>query len=808
MNSFSAKLADKHIIVISTYTIKKKFIFQRLKQLGCKVTVVNKEKNWATPYVYDWILSNTTDHDMTIRMVGEYLENNQVDGILTFLEDDVLLTSKLTSEFGMNGIPYEVAKKARNKFAFRQFCAESQIAFPKFKNIVKRTDLKTIVSEFQFPLVVKPAFGSSSSYVIKADDEQDLYRVYDFVSKNISSRVESSLSDGKQILVEEYIEGDEVDIDMLIQNGKVKYSSITDNYDTLEPFFVETADGIPSTLPVRAQQQLLKFAEEVLEKMGVYNGCIHFEAKYTKKGPIPIEVNLRMGGDSVYSYNKTAWHVDLVDGAVAIACGEYIPKIDLPEEPFTYMAGKYFLPQKSGVISQLDYPKKFSKKDQIQDFYFFKRIGDSVLTPPSDYEFLGWMTARGVNPNDARENLDEAYKKVECEIIPFSSSSAVGKTHRSDQGKAAILRQSPAILQGKARIEKIRQLDLKNQRQLHIGIACNSYSGEDGIIEADLSSVGNNIQKTLADIGYKTTYIDFNQLPQAIDILQKSRVDLVFNVCERINDSSLLEPHSAAILDAFNIPYTGSNPFTLGLCIDKIRVKKLLTYHGIPTAKWDYLYDISDELRDDLKFPLIVKPANTDNSIGVTNDSVVTNKKQLWKQIEYVMKELKRPVLVEEYLEGDEYDVSIIGSEQDDLQVLPLQRNIFNMPKEEGLWNIWTMEYKYKLVDTAQKYVTLQSPPKNVSKKLLSLISEIALDTYNILDCHDYGRVDIKLDADGNPHILELNPNPSINIGDTVPRVAELTGFNYGQFIERIIALSIKRYRDRPPYYHLQTNNF
>ena len=288
--------------------------------------------------------------------------------------------------------------------------------------------------------------------------------------------------------------------------------------------------------------------------------------------------------------------------------------------------------------------------------------------------------------------------------------------------------------------------------------------------------------------------------------MQKKNVDLVFNVCERINDSSLLEPHAAAILDTLQIPYTGSNPFTLGLCIDKIRVKKLLAYHNIPTPRWDYAYELDDEIRDDLRYPLIVKPANTDNSIGITNESVVTNKQELDRQLKKVIIELGRPALVEEYIEGDEYDVTIIGSDTDNLRVLPLSRSIFKeMPA--GYWHIYPFDAKWsEAKDNPYNKIIVQRPPKNIDKRLEALISEIALDTYNILDCHDYGRVEIRVDEYGNPYVLELNPNPSIDINDCVPACAELVGMDYGRFLEEIIKMTIHRYKDRPPYYHLQTN--
>jgi len=197
----------------------------------------------------------------------------------------------------------------------------------------------------------------------------------------------------------------------------------------------------------------------------------------------------------------------------------------------------------------------------------------------------------------------------------------------------------------------------------------------------------------------------------------------------------------------------------------------LLTYHNIPTAKWDYVYDTTEEVRSDLIFPLVVKPGNTDNSIGITQSSVVANPEELKTQIAYVTGELKRPALIEEYLSGDEYDVCITGSEEDDLQVLPLSRTVFEkMPKD--LWHIYSFDSKFG-TESEKNYIVEQRPPKKVSSKLIALITEIALDTYNILDCHDYGRVEIKLDAHNNPHVLELNPNPSINKTNCLPEVAK-----------------------------------
>jgi biotin carboxylase len=209
----------------------------------------------------------------------------------------------------------------------------------------------------KFPLVVKPVFGSSSAYVVRVDNLKELQETVDYIRSTINTEVESSLAAGTAIMAEEYIDGNEVDIDILLQNGKLKFWSMSDNDATREPFFVETGQCIPSRLAASQQAELVELAEEILERLGVEDGCVHFEAKYSSRGPMPIEVNLRMGGDEVYYFVKTAWGVDLIENAARIMLGEYISPITKPETPKKFVSGKYFLPPHSGVLAALDLPE-------------------------------------------------------------------------------------------------------------------------------------------------------------------------------------------------------------------------------------------------------------------------------------------------------------------------------------------------------------------------------------------------------------------------------------------------------------------
>ena len=774
-----------------------------------KIIVLGKEANTFQPYVDYCLPVDSLNYMESLGALEKFLTSNpelHLDGAITFLEDDVLLTSKIIDKYKLVGTPYKIANRVRNKYLFREFCLANNLPAVKFRELKNSRDLEEVIKTFTFPLVVKPAYGAASAFVMRVNNEEELRESYKYLKKEISPKIESALNDGLDVFVEEYIDGDEIDLDILIQNGKIKFSALSDNGKTKEPFFIETTRLTPSSLPPKNQAELLALADETLEKLGILNGCVHFEAKSTARGPIPLEINLRLGGDEVYPSVKAAWHVDLIENILKIACGLYIPKFEFPDGPYEYLAAETFSSDHSGILVNLEIAEDLKRRSYVKEFEFDKKIGDSVLSPPDGYEYLGWLLVSGHNPLDAQDNLRDAEKEINYEVAKFHPASSIGKTTRKNPFSVSAINLD--MLKRRSKIEKIRRMAISNQRNLHIGIACNLYeeSGQDQetTVEKDLTVIGKEIETALKERGYKLSFFDFNDLHKAFNDLKNSDVDLVFNVCERINNSSLLEPHAASIFDTLQIPYTGSNPFTLGLCIDKIRVKKLLSYHKIPTPEWDYVYSLDDDIRDDLKYPLIVKPANTDNSIGITNDSVVRNKEELNRQLEKVLKEIGRPALIEEYIEGDEYDVPIIGTDEDDLRVLPLSRSIFDtLP--EGIWHIYPFEAKYSETSIYDQIIK-QRPPKNIGKKLETLLGEIALDTYNILDCHDYGRVEIRVDKNNNPFVLELNPNPSLNEDGVFVGSAEVIGMDYGDFLEEIIRLAIKRYKDNPPYYHLQPN--
>lgn len=805
----SNALKTKTLLVVNAGTPKSRFVFQKLKSLGARLVLLSKENNWASRYADAQISANTLDPNECAAQVEEYLKNSTIDGAVTFWEDDIPTLATLCEKFGWIGNPTDAALNCRNKLRTRKALesAKLQKYSTPFAQIKTLRDLTRETNRIGFPCVLKPAWGLESQFVVRVENFEEAKNAFEYLQANMTPKFDPIYSYGTEILLEGYIPGAEIDVDLLLQDGQIRFHSFTDNFPTKEPFFVETGDAMPSRHEESDLEAVLIMATEIVKALGLKNGAVHLEAKIEPGAPRLIEVNARMGGDYIYDWVRTVWNVDLIEESVKISTG--LPsEPHPPAEPNRHLVGQYLIPSSSGVISGLNVPLQRASENSpsmLHDITLLKEIGDPVLIPPEGFDALGWIVSQGQTYAEAEENLQDAIRETNITIAKFDSTSTIGKTRRRNRFNAAQVARR-RIMQS-ARLEKIRGADPGALKSLHIGILCNKYEGEateadsEAHVHKDLTSVGLNIQKALESKGHRVTFFDMNETPLPFDKIAEANVDLIFNVCERINNSSLLEPHAAAILDCLGIPYTGSNPLSLALCIDKIKVKKILEHHQIPTPKFDYVFNADEPIREDLRFPLFVKLANTDNSIGISNNSVVQSPKELKDQVKKLFNEYKRPILIEEYIAGDEVDVSIMGNEER-VKVLPLSRSIFDdLPA--GTWGIYPFKAKWS-DDSVYEKIKVERPAK-YSQKLTALISEICLDAYNIFDCHDYARIEVRVDKQGNPYVIEINPNPSINRGDCVPNCAEMVGMKYEDFIEEILKEAILRYRARPPYYHLQS---
>ncbi|MBW2975468.1 ATP-grasp domain-containing protein [Candidatus Woesearchaeota archaeon] len=268
----------------------------------------------------------------------------------------------------------------------------------------------------------------------------------------------------------------------------------------------------------------------------------------------------------------------------------------------------------------------------------------------------------------------------------------------------------------------------------------------------------------------------------------KDQIDMVFNLCDDgFFSDSRLEPHLPAILDVIKIPYTGGNYLTLALTLKKGTVKKILDYHGIPTPNFQVFRSGDEELKD-LDFPLIVKPAREDASIGIKDDSVVGNEEELRKKVKQVIADYRQPAIVEEFIEGREFNVGVIGNGE----VLPLSEITFDsLP--EGKPRIVNYAAKWK-EDSVDYKATKRRCPAEVDEELGSRLRTLALKAASLFGCRDYFRVDFRV-KDNKPYILEVNQNPDISEDAGLFAMARAKGYSYSGMVAKILESAIERYR-------------
>lgn len=276
-----------------------------------------------------------------------------------------------------------------------------------------------------------------------------------------------------------------------------------------------------------------------------------------------------------------------------------------------------------------------------------------------------------------------------------------------------------------------------------------------------------------------------------LDEINRKQPDVIFNFVEIYKERPRLEMNFVGLYELLGIPYTGAPAITLANCQSKYLTKKLLNYHGIKTAKFQLFEKIPDKFRLITKFPVIVKPAYEDASVGIENESIVSNKSSLRRRLEHVFNEFKQPAMIEEFIEGREFNVSVMGDLKP--KVLPISEIDFSkMP--DHLHNI--VSYQAKWDPQHESYhKTIPICPAKIPKKLEVRIKETALKAFKIMGARDYSRVDIRVRNNEEIFVLEVNPNPDLTEGAGFMRSAHASGLSYGMALKKIVMLAYERGR-------------
>ena len=268
-----------------------------------------------------------------------------------------------------------------------------------------------------------------------------------------------------------------------------------------------------------------------------------------------------------------------------------------------------------------------------------------------------------------------------------------------------------------------------------------------------------------------------------LEKLPSLKVDLVFNISEGLTGRNR-ESQVPILLEMAGIPFVGSDALTLGLTLDKVMAKKIFIAEGIPTPKFFEVNSVGELINcDHCKFPMIVKPRFEGSSKGLSESSRVSNRDELMKQVDFIVRTYKQPALIEEFITGQEFTVAIVGN--DPCEVFPIVQ-----VKIDGSLDLNDKFYTFaRITSDRLEYVC----PAPISQELANKIKKYALMTYKGVESRDFGRVDFRVDNSGNPYVLEINPLPSLSTEDVFMLISKTVGITYEQMIGRIIKSALLR---------------
>ncbi|MCX5707264.1 MAG: ATP-grasp domain-containing protein [Candidatus Omnitrophica bacterium] len=318
--------------------------------------------------------------------------------------------------------------------------------------------------------------------------------------------------------------------------------------------------------------------------------------------------------------------------------------------------------------------------------------------------------------------------------------------------------------------------DLKTDYQFKAG------DPADANAEFDHPSTIDVIAEAIAANGFKVERI--GNAANLLEKLNSLNVDIVFNISEGIFGRNR-ESQVPILLEMAGIPFVGADALTLGLTLDKVMAKKIFIAEKIPTPKFFEVSSVEELANTNHhKFPLIVKPRFEGSSKGLNENSRVETKEDLNKQVEYIVNTYKQPALIEEFVSGQEFTVAIVGN--DTPEVMPVVQI-----KIDGRLKLNDKFYTFaRITSDRLEYVC----PAKINSELKKKLDELALRTYKAVECRDFGRVDFRVDSEGKPYVLEINPLPSLSTEDVFMTVAKEMGITYEQIIGKILNSALKRY--------------
>jgi biotin carboxylase len=428
-------LRGKTVVIVGAGYEGKRFVFERAKELGVKIILVDKADIWAKEYDNVTVVpvDNTSADALAQakkKLAAAIRKTGPPDGITTFWEDDVVLTADVAKYLGLPYHTTNAARTARNKFetqeeldrqgvaAARRVMLKNLMSYPATEHGAALAEFKKAALRVGFPAVLKPVSGGAAIGTERVNSLEEAVSAYERISRLVNPETDPIFAHDSDLLLMQYLKGEEYDVDLVVRGGEVLFSSLTDNKPTREPSFLATGSRLPSTLSKSNQKMAIAHAVKSALALGLTDGVLHMEGKVTAEGPRLIEANARMGGSYVHDWIEQVWGVDLAEEGLMAAAGVQ-GKPYMPSQPLIHLDGDFLNSDKAGVITKLELPDEARKMPGFVRFRAVKKVGDVLrLEDNGGYARVAMLEVGGADAAEARRNREAIAKLIRFEVAP------------------------------------------------------------------------------------------------------------------------------------------------------------------------------------------------------------------------------------------------------------------------------------------------------------------------------------------------------------------------------------------------------
>jgi biotin carboxylase len=448
-----ALLRDRRFLFVMGSYPGKRLMYEHAREVGVSMVVLDGPGHWSKDAVKEGLFERFIEVDLfPTETVAErafaaiQATGLEFDGVATFEDNAGPLAALLANALGLPGHSPLSVGFSKNKIFTREVCVEAGIPSPRFSRIRSADDLEAAAAHVGFPSVLKPISGSSSFATYLVKDKDMLCQRYDqtiaesvghLKTSGVHSDDETELiwAKGFDMTLEEFLGGEEFDVDVLLSESEAVYAEVTrdimdvrlsgdeatltsDTPDLPQPSLREAGSQMPPAYPLDKQGEMIDFAIMVLRALEFTDGAFHVELKYTADGPRLIEVNARIGGGPIYYFHRHVWGVDLVEQYLLARLGLPIRPRKAPQ-PLTCLLTSDLPSPRTGIITHTDFLQSVANHPQVIHAKPKVKARQKVTGPDTGIpDWLGEVMVYGTTVEAASQAMDEILNRIEFPIEP------------------------------------------------------------------------------------------------------------------------------------------------------------------------------------------------------------------------------------------------------------------------------------------------------------------------------------------------------------------------------------------------------